>query len=156
MGCVTSFLILAHVLSPLSGVLCAMRTFSDKTRKLIIASITAPIAIVPALFIPLVIHDVVNSLFNLGQSIYYSMLAAIPGWVVAQVLTLVFGLPLVIFLQRSNKFRLVYLLPISAIPALLFFSISGFGLTITLMYIYFSVCVAYTFWFTYWRVSNGT
>ena len=98
-----------------------MRTFSDKTRKLIIASITAPIAIVPALFIPLVIHDVVNSLFNLGQSIYYSMLAAIPGWVVAQVLTLVFGLPLVIFLQRSNKFRLVYLLPISAIPALLFF-----------------------------------
>ncbi|SHH44050.1 hypothetical protein SAMN05216361_0137, partial [Marisediminitalea aggregata] len=31
MGCVTSFLILAHVLTPLSGVLCAQGTFSLET-----------------------------------------------------------------------------------------------------------------------------
>lgn len=129
-----------------------MKTFSETTRKNIVACIIAPFSVFPAilaLYLVLSLYAVFakSSISTTGFEVGF--LVAFVGWVVALSLTLIYGLPTALMLQRYKRFNLKILVPFSLVPTCVISVVTDAELGILLMYIYCSVIVAAAYWCTF-------
>lgn len=136
-----------------------MQTFSESTRKLVANVFIAPFAVFPAAVLPLmflVLSSGSGPESDLSTVIQFGMLFTIIGWVVALFMTVCYGLPIALLLQRFGKFKLAYILPASVMPALALFGLKEPFFFNAVLYSYYSLCVALCYWYLYknWHITK--
>ncbi|MEH6393926.1 hypothetical protein [Pseudoalteromonas sp.] len=134
-----------------------MKTFSETTRKNIIACIIAPFSVFPAIFalyLVLFLYAVVakSSVSTTGFEVGF--LVAFIGWVMALFLTLAYGLPTALILQRYQRFNLKMLVPFSLVPTYVISVATDAEFGVLLIYAYCSVIVAAAYWYMFNKRIN--
>lgn len=135
-----------------------MKTFSEITRKNIVACIIAPFSVFPAilaLYLILFFYAAFakSSVSTTGFEVGF--LVAFVGWVMALSLTLIYGLPTALILQRYKRFNLKMLVPFSLVPTCVISVATDAELGILLIYAYCSVIVAAAYWYMFNKRVNG-
>jgi hypothetical protein len=125
------------------------------------SALIAPIALYPATFFAwffLALLDLIDKKESVrsfgGATDGLELLFAIPtiGLIFAFPLTIIFGIPIALILQKLNIFKLPIILSLSLVPVtLLAVFISSFhGMSI---FYYFSLAVAFSYWLVYERIK---
>jgi hypothetical protein len=130
-----------------------MNTFTLNTRRNIQACLIAPFSVFPAIFIlclALYIYSFIagEKVTTTGLSVVF--LFMFYGWLIALFATICFGVPIALALQKLGKFNLLFLLPCSLIPSLVIAFTNSSEVSLSLVYAYSSLCVA----FSYWKLFN--
>ena len=99
-----------------------MKVFSLATRKNIAAVLIGPFSVLP---ICIVFGSIFSLLFGGGLDQFANeapayLLMGLVGIPVSYLVTLFYGLPVVLVLSKFNKLKLVYLVSLSVVPAGLF------------------------------------
>ena len=129
-----------------------MNTFSKTTRKNISACVMAPFSVFPAilvLYLSLFVYaEIANSAVS-TTGIEVGILMAFVGWIMALLLTVIYGLPVALILQKFNKFKLHNLVTLSLVPTFITSVATNAEYGVLFMYAYCSTIVAVTYWYIF-------
>jgi len=130
-----------------------MKTFSDTARKNMVSILVGPIAVVPAMFLMLLVSAILNS--DASANTDWSQVLSIYGIasvVIAYILTVIFALPLVLLLQKFKVFNFFSVIASAVLISLVITLMTSGQFLAFLILGYFSIIIAVACWFVHKRV----
>lgn len=126
-----------------------MKAYSDRTRKVVIASLLGPLAVIPAMVVAVAVMYMfdVSSQEPVSEIFEGTFVMAAFSLFYSYPLVIIYGLPLYLILRRYKKDSLIYILSLSLLPAAaLGASYDTGGFWIFVIFGYFSLSVALSCW----------
>jgi hypothetical protein len=114
-----------------------MRTFSTSFRKNLFATLLGPLTVIPATIVYALAFKVIEPSAN-NSNFELVPLVVVVAVMVAYPVTLLFGLPISLILQKVNRFSLINLLGATLSLILIYGFVSGAQLTEIVLVVYFS------------------
>ena len=114
-----------------------MRTFSTSFRKNLFATLLGPLSVIPATIVYALAFKVIEPSAN-NSNFELVPLVVVVALMVAYPVTLLFGLPISLILQKVNRFSLINLLGAILSLILIYGFVSGAQLTEIVLVVYFS------------------
>ena len=130
-----------------------MNTFSITTRKNIIASLIAPLAVIPASLV-LTIYSLIANGSSLSKLTSETFFLIIIGLIYSYPLTILFGFTSVLILKRFKMYNLFNTLVIAVLVATIVCSFIVLTISVWLFASYYAVIVASIYWYVFNKVAN--
>ena len=128
-----------------------MTTFSDTTRKTVLAILVAPLSVLPAMLVSITVFIIFNREMSYDVVEIYQggLLAAAIGTAISYAATLCYGLPVYWLLKKINENNAFSMALVSVIPSVIFAVINNDPRQwfIFLAMAYFSVIASLSFWY---------
>ena len=127
-----------------------MRTFSETFRKNLYACLLGPLSVIPATILYTLAFKFIAPEAN-ADNFELLPLVVIVALMVAYPITLVFGLPISIILQKLNRFNLFNLIIVTNSCLLIYGYITNAQVTEMVLVIYYGLFVSSSCWYLYKR-----
>ncbi len=130
-----------------------MNTFSITTRKNIIATLTAPLAVIPASLV-FTLFSLITNEHSLSKLTSEAFILILFGLIYSYPLTVLLGFTSVLILRRFKLFSFYNTLIIAVLVATIVCSFIVLTLSIWLLATYYAVIVASVYWYVFHKVAN--
>ena len=126
-----------------------MKTFSETTRRTILAVIVGPLSIIPAMVLAQTLVFIASPANppDILEQYKGGIFVSVVGLLYSYGFTLLYGVPVYLALKKFGKNKAIYVFMASLVPAILFLAMSPELWPIYLAMAYFSIVVGFSCWF---------